>query len=251
MAAALVWVEDRLMGERVRIVVLPGVFRPRSDSWMLTESLRDAAGESALEGAETLDLCTGSGVAAVTAARAGAEATAVDVSRRAVATVRLNALLNGVGTRVAALRGDLLGAVGGRAFDAITANPPYVPSPDDELPRSGPERAWEGGRDGRLVLDRICAAAPAHLRPGGRLLLVHSSLCGTDLTLERLAAGGLDARVVRRERGPLGPLMLARAGELERRGILAPGQRDEEVVVIEGRLTTPAATSGRPGRASG
>jgi release factor glutamine methyltransferase len=220
------------MEGELRLVVVPGVFRPRSDSWMLTESL---AGLSPRPGFEALDLCTGSGVVAIGAARLGGRVTAVDVSRRSVLTVRINALRNGVARRVRAVRGDLFAAVDGRGFDVIASNPPYVPSQRGDLPASGPSRAWEAGPDGRVVLDRICAEAPGRLRPGGSLLLVQSSLCGTEATLEQLAAAGLDARVVRRERGPLGPLMLEQAAELERRGVLAPGQRDEEVVVIEGR----------------
>jgi release factor glutamine methyltransferase len=220
------------MDRSMRVVVVPGVFRPRSDSWMLTESLGDLA---PARGAEALDLCTGSGVIAIAAARLGARTTAVDVSRRSLLTVRLNALLNGVASRVRAVRGDLFAPLGNRTFHLIASNPPYVPSPDTTLPVRGASRAWDGGPDGRLVLDRICAEAPARLRPGGRLLLVHSSLCGTDTTLDRLASAGLETRVVRRERGPLGPLMLARVGALERRGLLAPGERHEEVVVVEGR----------------
>lgn len=220
----------------LRLVVMPGVFRPRSDSWMLAETLRDVLPG---EGARSLDLCTGSGVVAVAAARLGARSTAVDVSRRSVMTVRLNARINGVANRVRAIRGDLFGSVPDRGFDVITSNPPYVPSPRDALPARGRSRAWEAGADGRALLDRICAEAPARLRPGGTLLLVHSSLCGTEATLDQLAAAGLEARVVERRRGPLGPLMRARAEQLERSGVLAPGQRDEEIVVIAGRR--PAA----------
>ena len=216
----------------MRLVVVPGVFRPRSDSWMLTESLDEL---SPSPGQETLDLCTGSGVAAIAAARLGAAATAVDVSRRSVFTVRVNALLNRVAGRVTAVRGDLFAAVGPRRFDVITANPPYVPSGDGGLPARGPARAWEAGPDGRAVLDRICDEAPAHLRRGGALLLVQSSICGTERTLERLRRAGLDPRVRDSRRGPLGPLMLSRVDELERRGALRPGEREEEIVVIEAR----------------
>ncbi len=54
--------------------------------------------------ARVLDLCTGSGLIAISAALAhSAEAVAVDVSRRAVWTARLNARLNGV--RLRAVRG--------------------------------------------------------------------------------------------------------------------------------------------------
>ena len=210
----------------MRLMTLPGVFSPISDSWMLADAARD---EIAGRAARSLDLCTGSGVVAVASACAGARAGAVDVSRRAVLTARLNARLNG--TTVDARRGDLFGAVDGAPYDLVTSNPPYVPSVSDDLPTGGAERAWEAGRDGRVVLDRICDEAPAHLAPGGAVLLVHSSLIGEEQTLERLAAGGLDVDVVRRERGPLGPLMRA----IQRGGLIPAEVDEEEVVVVRGR----------------
>jgi release factor glutamine methyltransferase len=210
----------------VRLFTLPGVFRPRPDSWMLARAL---AAEKLAPGARVLDVCTGSGVLAITAARCGAQATAVDISCRAVLCARVNARLNGV--RVRTLRGDLLSAVGAARFDAIVSNPPYLPG-DPDLPRRGAERAWEGGHDGRALLDRLCAQAPRHLAPGGVLLVVHSSLCGTDSTLDMLRDRGLQAEVIARHQGSFGPLLRARAAELEARDVLALGQREEEVVVV-------------------
>jgi release factor glutamine methyltransferase len=186
------------------------------------------------DGDEVLEICTGSGAIALEAAAAGARVTAVDVSRRAVATVRLNARLRGL--RVRALRGSLFEPVGTARFDVIATNPPYLPAASDSLPTHGRERALDAGRDGRALIDPICDAAPAHLKPGGAILIVHSSLCGTDLTLERLTAAGLEAEVVARERGPLGPLMLARVEQLEASGALKPGEREEDLVVIRGSL---------------
>jgi release factor glutamine methyltransferase len=185
------------------------------------------------QGASVLEVCTGSGAVALEAAAAGAEVTAVDVSRRAVATARLNARLRGL--RVRALRGSLFGPVAGERFDLIATNPPYVPAVADTLPTSGPERAWDAGRDGRALIDPICDAAADHLTPGGAILIVHSSLCGTDATVERLAATGLEVDVPVRSRGPLGPLMLARVEQLEASGALKPGEREEELVIIRGR----------------
>jgi release factor glutamine methyltransferase len=210
----------------MRLFTLPGVFRPRPDSWMLARAL---AAEGLAPGARVLDVCTGSGVLAITAAQRGAHATAVDVSRRAVLCARFNARLNGV--RVRAVRGDLVEAVGDERFDAIVSNPPYLPG-DPELPNAGPQRAWEGGHNGRALLDRLCEQARRHLAPGGVLLVVHSSLCGTDSTLGLLREHGLRAEVAVRHHGSLGPLLRARAAELERRDLLAPGQREEEVVVV-------------------
>jgi release factor glutamine methyltransferase len=188
---------------------------------------------SVTSGDEVLELCTGSGAVALELAAAGARVTAVDVSRRSVATVRLNALLRGV--RVRALRGSLFEPVAGDRFDLIVTNPPYVPGFTDELPDRGARRAWDAGRDGRALIDPICDAAPAFLKPGGSLLVVHSSLCGAELTVSRLAAAGLEGELVARQRGPLGPLMLARVEQLEASGALKPGEREEELVVVRGR----------------
>lgn len=212
---------------KVRIAAPPGVFRPRSDALLLAAVVRE---RGLARGARVLDLFTGSGVLAVAAARDGASAvTAVDLSRRAVLAARLNGRRNGV--RVRALRGDLFAPVAEERFDLIVANPPYLPG-GDALPRGGAARAWEGGADGRLHVDRLCAAAPAHLSSGGRLLIVQSSLTGERETLDRLADAGLRARVLVRRRGPLGPLARERRAELEAAGRLTPGA-EEELLVIE------------------
>lgn len=214
----------------MRLVTLPGVFRPHSDSRLLADYLREAVEP----GSSVADICTGSGVLAVTAACAGAgRVTAVDVSRRAVLTAWINARLNGVSIR--ARRGDLLAPLFGERFDLIVSNPPYVPAADDDLPTRGRARAWDAGRDGRALLDRICAQAPARLRPGGAVLVVHSSVCDPDRTVAMLARGGLVAETVIRSRGPLGPLLRERSATLEARGLLPPDAREEEIVLIQGR----------------
>jgi release factor glutamine methyltransferase len=214
----------------IRLIRLPGVFRPRSDSWMLAEHVRRIV----RPGDDVLELCSGTGLTAIAAARAGArEVTALDVSRRAVATARLNGLVNRC--LVSGKRGDLYAAVAGRRFDVIAANPPYVPTEDQrEPPGGGPRRALDAGIDGRALIERIVAAAPEHLRPGGRLVMVHSSVCGIDATLASMRARGLDPDVLERREGPLGPVVLARAPALEANGVLAPGQRTEELAVIAG-----------------
>ena len=210
----------------MRRLPFPGVFKPHSDSLMLAAQLRL---EPQLSGGSVLDLCTGSGVLAIQAARhGGREVTAVDVSRRAILATRLNARLNGV--QVHALRGDLFSPVRARRYDLIVSNPPYLPSIENRLPRRGPARAWEGGSDGRWFLDRICAQAESHMAEHGALLLVHSSLCGEQATVEALARRGLAVDVVARRRGPLGERGRARAQALRARGLL--GEDAEEIVIV-------------------
>jgi release factor glutamine methyltransferase len=223
---------------QVRGVVLPGAFHPLSDTWLLA---RAGCRERLGPGARILELCAGPAFAGITVARSsGAHLTTVDVSRRAVVNARVNALLNRVAIR--ARRGDLFSAVAGERFDLILANPPYVPG--QRPPRSGPARAWEAGDDGRAVLDQLCVAAPEHLRPGGVVLIVHSEVCDAQATLQAYADGDLAADVVARERGPLGPLLRARRTELEQRGLLRPGQEEEEVVVVRGRAPNAVVERG-------
>jgi release factor glutamine methyltransferase len=214
----------------MRIVSVPGVFRPRSDTWLLATVLRR---QPQLAGGAVLDVCTGSGALAVTAALAGARSvTAVDVSARAVLSARLNGRLNGV--RVESIRGSLLDAVPGRRFDVIVSNPPYLPAETDALPAHGPARHTEGGHDGRRLLDRLIDAAPAHLAAGGIVLVTHSTVNGERATVERMRRAGLEPVVAERRRGALGPLLATRAPLLEERGLLAPGEREEELLVVAG-----------------
>ncbi|WP_185033619.1 HemK2/MTQ2 family protein methyltransferase [Streptomyces candidus] len=210
-----------------RLLRPPGVYAPQEDTRLLARAVRD---EPRTPGAVVLDVCTGTGALALTAAAHGAaHVTAVDLSRRAVLAARWNARLRGLPVR--AVRGSLLSAVPGRTFDLILSNPPYVPTPGP-LPSGGAERAWRAGEDGRAVLDELCEGAPAALRPGGVLLVVHSALCGTERTVEMLRESGLSTRVVDREIVPYGPVMRRHARWLEERGLVEPGVQKEELVVI-------------------
>jgi release factor glutamine methyltransferase len=214
----------------MRLVPVPGVFKPHSDSLMLADQLR----HHQPAGASVLDMCTGSGVLAITAALCGAEsATAVDISRRSVIAVRINAKLNGV--RVRAIRGSLFSPVHGERFDLITSNPPYLPSTSDELPDRGSSRAWEAGLRGRQFIDRICIDAPRYLRPHGTLLLVHSSICSEHATVEALQSQGFQVQVVARSHGPLGPRVRARAELLRARGLLSDSDV-EEILIFRAAL---------------
>ncbi len=219
----------------MRGVVLPGVFRPRSDTWLLAKAARACA-----PAGRVLELCAGPAFAGIAAALAGGgRLTTVDVSRRAALNARLNALLNGIGADTR--RGDLLTAVAGERFDLILANPPYVPGPPP-APR-GPQRATDAGPDGRVFLDRICEDVAEHLNPGGSVLLVHSEVCDIETTLARLEANALQADVIARHRGPLGPLLATRREHLEAQGLLPRDRPFEDVMVVRGRRV--GRTNGR------
>lgn len=178
-------------------------------------------------------MCTGTGALGVYAARLGARVTAVDISRRAVFTTRLNAFLSR--QRVTVHRSDLLAALPDRSFDVVISNPPYVPAPATLPPRRGAARAWNAGHDGRALVDRICDSVPDVLRPEGMLLMVHSGLCGAEDTVLRLGRAGMSASVVERTHVPFGPVLHGRLDWLRQRGLLGPHDNREELVIIRAR----------------
>ncbi len=214
----------------MRLLVPPTVFRPRSDSYQLAA----AVARTVRAGDHVLDMCTGSGVVAITAARAGAASvTAVDSSALSTWTAWLNGVLNGV--RVRPRHGDLFDAIQPMQFDVIASNPPYLPGPWPDQP-STVNRAINGGPDGRMVLDRIIDAAPKHLRPGGTLLLIHSVVCDVQSTWDRIASAGLRPAVYAWHRGRLGPLLATKKDFLVSTGRLTGDGDQEDVIVMTGHL---------------
>jgi ribosomal protein L3 glutamine methyltransferase len=123
-----------------------------------------------------LDLCTGSGCLAILASRRfpNARIDAVDISKDALEVAARNVADYGLGDRVNLHRGDLFKPLGGKRYDLILANPPYVDAQGmAELPRecrAEPKLAFDGGADGLDIVRRVLAKAGPHLTPRGGLL---------------------------------------------------------------------------------
>ena len=149
------------------------VLDPRDDTETLVDwALSLLAPDSA---ASVLDLGTGSGAIALAVAqqRPHARVTAVDASADALAVARANA--DRLGLRVALHHGSWFAPVAGQRFDVVLSNPPYIAEGDAHLPALAhePRQALVSGADGLQDLRLIVAQAPAHLQPGGCLLLEH------------------------------------------------------------------------------
>jgi SAM-dependent methyltransferase len=108
-----------------------------------------------------LELCSGTGVAALEAARNANHAWAVDITERCTQMAEFNRLLNGL-NNLTTIQGDLYECLGDLTFDRIVAHPPYMPV----LNRA--QVFYDGGADGEQVTRRIVSGLPRYLRPGGR-----------------------------------------------------------------------------------
>ena len=125
-----------------------------------------------------LDMCTGSGCIAVSAAHycKTALVTAVDISRPALDIARKNAEALNAARRVDFIQSDMFESLpAGEPFDILLCNPPYI-SADGMAALGGnvkyePAAALFGGADGLDFYRHIAEKYTDYVRPGGAVLL--------------------------------------------------------------------------------
>jgi len=145
----------------------PGqVYQPEADTCLLLK----AALAEVRPGDRVLEVGTGSGLIAAELGRV-APVVATDINPHAVAAARERG--------VDVIRADLLSGICGK-FDLIVFNPPYLPTRPEERVDDWLEYALDGGPTGREVIARFAAGAGRVLAPGGRILLLISSLTGPE-----------------------------------------------------------------------
>jgi methylase of polypeptide subunit release factors len=162
-----------------------------------------------------LDLCAGTGIAAIMAARQGArEAWAGDITERCTRFAEFNGRLNGIANfhpvtsdLYGSLRswensawqaevpaphvGQTLSSVNPVTFDRIVAHPPYVPALQPKW------IFFSGGEDGEQITRRMIQGLPAHLNDRGVFLALTMGSDRSDAPFESrirewLGEGGRD-----------------------------------------------------------
>lgn len=153
----------------IDLVVTPAVLIPRPE----TELLVDLA--LARKPASILDVGTGSGAIALALKKhlPRARVVASDSSAAALEVAKRNATR--LNLDIELRHGRWYEAVAGERFEAIVSNPPYVESGDPHLAglQFEPRLAIESGADGLDAMRIVVREAPAHLLPGGWLLVEH------------------------------------------------------------------------------
>jgi len=140
------------------------VYQPEADTYLLL----DAAKKEVKPGDRVLEVGTGSGLISRELAQIAA-VVATDINPHAVLCARCSGL--------DVVRSDLFSGIRG-TFDLIIFNPPYLPTQPEERLDDWLEYALDGGEIGRVVIERFAAEAGRVLAPGGRILLLISSLTG-------------------------------------------------------------------------
>ncbi|HSK29158.1 MAG TPA: methyltransferase, partial [Candidatus Limnocylindria bacterium] len=135
--------------------------------------------------ADALDLCSGSGVAALALSKTVDRVIACDITSRASHFAEFNRRLNRA-SNVEIVRGDLYSTVQGKQFDRIVAHPPFVPASSEALIYR------DSGTTGESLLRRIVAGLPTHLRPGGTFYSVCAAWDTEDAPFEERARDWLE-----------------------------------------------------------
>ncbi len=171
----------------------PKVYEPAEDTFLFAENLQIDRRDRVLE------IGTGTGLLAIIASKQCSTVTATDVNPHAIDCAVKNLIVN-KSYNVELRKGNLFEPVEDEKFDLILFNTPYLPTKEYERVGDELDTAWDGGSDGRKVIDRFLEGLKDHLNQGGRVQLVQSSLSDIDRTIEKLNSIGLDASVTAREK---------------------------------------------------
>ncbi|MEA1894028.1 MAG: HemK2/MTQ2 family protein methyltransferase [Euryarchaeota archaeon] len=189
-----------------KIHLADDVYEPAEDSYLLIDVALTEIARSDRR-LHIIEIGTGSGIVTAAMMRDAPEHVyaATDISPHAVACAKAN--------RVPVVRADLFSGIGGQ-FDLIIFNAPYLPTAPVERVYGWLDYAWNGGDDGRAVINRFLEHAPTFLADRGNILLLLSSLTGIETVRERMASAGLLVHEVASIRCPGERLVVLRGSHL-------------------------------------
>ena len=189
---------------RVKLGDADHVYEPAEDSFLLA----DAALKEAAPGMRILEVGTGAGfVSAVLLANLkDIRLVATEINPHAACCAKANG--------VEVIRTDLFRGVRPRSpetrFDLILFNPPYLPTSGEEKVPGWLNYAFDGGTSGRETLDRFLDEARDYLKPGGKILVLISSITGLDAVKKKMKGLGFEIDVIERKKVSFEELMVVR-----------------------------------------
>ena len=175
-----------------KINIDDNVYIPAEDSYLLADNLEIKQGQSVLE------IGTGSGIVAMYASRLTDNITVTDINFDACELARKNFEDNGI-ENIEILFGNLFEPVKNRKFDVILFNTPYLPTEEDEVLDDTINYAFDGGLNGRKVIDLFLNEVENHLNDNGIVQIIQSSLSGNEETLEKLDQLGFVSEIAAKE----------------------------------------------------
>lgn len=176
----------------IEFQICDNVYEPAEDTFLLGDNIIIHKSDSVLE------IGTGTGIIAILASKNASKVTAVDINTYAVECATINNKNNAANIDIRL--GDLFKPVKDEKFDLILFNTPYLPTSKEEFVDDELEAAWNGGEDGRSVINRFIKDLPLYLNPYGRVQLVQSSLSNVEETIRMLNELGFEVSISARQK---------------------------------------------------
>ena len=134
----------------------------------------------------------------MTVNRSSSYVTATDINYNALELAEKNFKLNNIDT-IKLEFGDMFEPVKDKKFDVILFNTPYLPTDSDDIINDDLNYAFDGGLDGRKVIDRFINEVSNHLNDKGIVQIIQSSLSDNDRTLDMFDRNGFVAEIAKSE----------------------------------------------------
>ncbi|MDO5848602.1 MAG: class I SAM-dependent methyltransferase [Methanobrevibacter sp.] len=175
-----------------KIDTMETVYIPAEDSFLLAENLAIKPGDSVLE------IGTGTGIVAMYASKITDKITVTDINLDAVTLAEKNFKKNNI-ENIEILFGNLFEPVKNRKFDVILFNTPYLPTENGDVIDDNLNYAFDGGLNGRKVIDNFLNEVKNHLNEKGTVQIIQSSLSNNEETLKRLDELGFVSEIAASE----------------------------------------------------
>ena len=127
------------------------------------------------------------------------DVTATDINYNALELAEKNFKINNIDT-IKLEFGDLFEPVKDKKFDVILFNTPYLPTDSDDIINDDLNYAFDGGLDGRNVIDRFINQVSNHLNDKGIVQMIQSSLSDNEKTLNMFDRNGFIAEIAESEK---------------------------------------------------
>ncbi|MGZ7069748.1 MAG: HemK2/MTQ2 family protein methyltransferase [Methanobacterium sp.] len=171
----------------------PEVYEPAEDSYLLADNLDIKRTD------EVLEIGTGTGFIAISASKKAGKVIATDINDYAIKCAIKNVVTNKA-YNIELKKGSMFEPVQGEKFDLILFNAPYLPTSEDEKIDEELNTAFDGGPEGRDIIDEFIGEVKHHLNKEGRIQLVQSSLADNEKTISKLEELGFDAEITARQK---------------------------------------------------
>lgn len=164
------------------------VYPPSEDTFLLIDNMEIE------ENSNVLEIGGGTGLVSITASKIANHVTVTDINPYAIKCIKNNIKLNNI-KNIEVLESNLFENITEK-YDNILFNTPYLPVSEDEHdPNSQYEKAWNGGINGREVIDKFLEQAGDYLNENGKIQMVQSSFSDNEKTLHYLNNNGYHASI--------------------------------------------------------